>query len=120
MADFLVCTGSNVLLPEATGPVPATIIVDRSSGKIIDVRPIRLSRQQLILESVEWIDAGDNIVLPGLVEYAVSSSHVHNLIPRYLVPMSTLMNQVAPHGKVSGRAPRLPSRVVSPPWSICL
>jgi allantoinase len=72
MAEFLVCTGSKVLLPEGTDPVPATVIVDRSTGKIIDVRQRQISREQLPLEPVEWIDAGDNIVLPGLVEYGHS------------------------------------------------
>jgi len=69
MADFLVCTGPNVILPDATVPVPATIVVNRSTGKIIDVRPTQLTPAQLMLESVEWIDAADNIVLPGLIEY---------------------------------------------------
>jgi hypothetical protein len=120
MAKFLVCTGANVLLPGATDPVPATLVVDRSTGKIIDVRPTQLTREQLILESVEWIDAADSIVLPGLIEY--NPSYICHMTPSYvdLALMSTLMNQVVPHGKVSGQEPGLLLPVVSPPWSICL
>jgi len=120
MAEFLVCSGANVLLPEATLPVPATIIVDRSTGKIVNVRPIQLTREQLILESVEWIDAADNIVLPGLIEYM--APHICHMTSSYfdLALMSTLMNRVVPHGKVSGREPGLLLPVASPPWSICL
>ena len=123
MAEVLVCTGSKVLLPECADPVPATVIVDRSTGKIIDIRPSRISREQLTtFESVEWIDAADNIVLPGLVEYVISSSHMASdtLIFRSAVLMSTLMNRVVPHGKVSGLEPGLLLLGVSPPWSICL
>jgi allantoinase len=83
MAEFLVCTGSKVLLPECTAPVPATVIVDRSTGKIIDVRQSQISHEQLTLESVEWIDAGDNIVLPGLVEYVPRFVSYLYLTPSY-------------------------------------
>jgi allantoinase len=79
MVQVLVCTGSKVLLPNGTGPVPATIVVDRSTGKIIDVRRSRVPREQLMFDSVEWIDAGDNIVLPGLIEYVIRSSHISHL-----------------------------------------
>jgi hypothetical protein len=119
MAEFLVCTGSQVLFPDITDPVPATIIIERSTGKIIDVRRNQVSREQLPFESVEWIDAGDKIVLPGLVEYVLPFSHIWYLTPLYLVPTSTLMNQVAPHGKVSGRGAGLLPQVVSLPWLIC-
>lgn len=79
MAEFLVCTGSKVLLPEKADPVPATIIVDRSTGKIVEVRRNQVTREQVQLESVEWIDAGDNIVLPGLIEYVIRTSHINHL-----------------------------------------
>jgi allantoinase len=83
MAEFLVCTGSRVLLPEATDPVPATVIVNKSTGKIIDVRRNQIPREHLSFESVEYIEAGDNIVLPGLVEYALLSSHIRHLTVKY-------------------------------------
>lgn len=70
MSDLLVCTGSRVLLPEYDEPNPATIIVDKSSGKIVDVRRDRITHDQLALDAilVEWLDAGERVVLPGLVE----------------------------------------------------
>lgn len=70
MASLLVCSASKVLLPGRDEPTAATIIVDKVSGKIIEVRETLLSRDggDFIGQSVEWINAGDNIVLPGLVE----------------------------------------------------
>jgi len=69
MTNLLVCTGSKVLLPEANEPIPATIIVDKSSGKFVDVRRGQITPDQLDVRPIEWLDAGENIVLPGLVEY---------------------------------------------------
>ncbi len=88
---LLVCTGSKVLLPETNEPIPATIIVDKSSGKFVDIRQGQITPDQLALDatSVEWLDAGESIVLPGLVEYGFDryislsisdtgfSAHVH-------------------------------------------
>lgn len=71
MLDYLVCAGPKVLLPGNDDPTPASIIVDKSSGKILEVRQGQHTTQDLGLVecSVEWIDAGNNIVLPGLVEF---------------------------------------------------
>ena len=70
MSDYLVCVGPKVLLPGSDNPLPASIVIDKRSGKILEVRCGQHTRQDLGLtgHSVEWIDAGNNIVLPGLVE----------------------------------------------------
>ncbi|KAF9566750.1 allantoinase [Agrocybe pediades] len=74
MAAYLLCTGSRVLLPGADQLSPASILIDKSSGKIIQVQQGELSPDQLGLEvlAVEWIQAGQSVVLPGLVD-----AHVH-------------------------------------------
>ena len=78
MASLLVCSASKVLLPGQDEPTAATIIVDKASGKIIEVREALLRRDggHFDGQSVEWIDAGDNVVLPGLVEYDYFFSEV--------------------------------------------
>lgn len=70
MSNLLVCSASKVLLPGRDNPTAATIIVDKVSGKIIDVRETLLDRdgEEFASQSVEWLDAGENVVLPGLVE----------------------------------------------------
>ncbi|KAF9029014.1 allantoinase [Hymenopellis radicata] len=67
----LVCVSNNVLLPGSDSPQPASITIDLASGKIIDVICAKLSKSSFP-EDVHWIDAGDQYVLPGLVD-----SHVH-------------------------------------------
>lgn len=69
MAIFVVCSAQRVLLPDNSEPTPATIVIDKRSGQIVQVRPGQLTHEELGLdEDVEWIEAGNNIVLPGLVE----------------------------------------------------
>jgi len=69
MAPFLVCTGRNVLLPGNAAPVPATITIDILTGKITDIVPEYQTRDaETDDDSVQWIDAADKVVLPGLVE----------------------------------------------------
>ncbi|PFH51498.1 hypothetical protein AMATHDRAFT_40096 [Amanita thiersii Skay4041] len=73
MSSFLVCTGSNVLLDHSDIPQPATIVIDRDTGKILDIYHTRLAQDELHLpDHVIWVDAHDKIVLPGLVD-----AHVH-------------------------------------------
>ncbi|KAF8893304.1 allantoinase [Infundibulicybe gibba] len=70
MAKLLVCSGQKVLLPEWREPQPATIIIDTSTGKIID---IHYGRPQIEMTSdMASVDAGDSLVIPGLVD-----AHVH-------------------------------------------
>jgi len=78
MAELLVCSGARVLLPGISEPSPATIVVNKSSGKIIEVREGQYNREQLGLEtkSVEWVEAGNSIVLPGLVECVCGCSSI--------------------------------------------
>lgn len=74
MSTLLICSGSNVLLPGNDHPIPASIIVEKSSGKIVEVREGLHTHDNLELDfkNAEWIDAGTNVVLPGLVEYVIS------------------------------------------------
>ncbi|PPQ67319.1 hypothetical protein CVT25_005903 [Psilocybe cyanescens] len=74
MSEFFVCTGSKVLLPGNDEPTQASIIINKTSGKIVEVRQGRHTPEDLGLgaHSVEWLEAGKNVVLPGLVD-----AHVH-------------------------------------------
>lgn len=73
MSDYLVCSGENVMLPGQNSLQKATIIVDKSSGKIVNIRHTRpTSLEQLSNEfapkTIQWVDVGDKVILPGLVE----------------------------------------------------
>lgn len=59
-------TGDRVVLPGGDQPTAATIVVDVQTGKITDVLPGRRSPDEL--PDFHVVDAGDNIILPGLVE----------------------------------------------------
>ncbi|KAF9475535.1 allantoinase [Pholiota conissans] len=74
MSDLLIFSASKVLLPEHDQPTSATIVVDKLSGKIVEVRKGQLTYEELGISSerVELIDAGMNTILPGLVD-----AHVH-------------------------------------------
>jgi len=61
----LIFHGSKVLLPDHDEPIEASIVVDADNGMILSVIEGPLSG---IDDTVEVIDAGDNIILPGLVE----------------------------------------------------
>ena len=65
-----VFTGTKVLLPDSETLVPATIIVDTLTGKIIDVRQGRSSQADFpSIPNSDFIDAENKVLLPGLVEY---------------------------------------------------
>jgi allantoinase len=74
MSSLLAFSGRRVLLPDTDSPRPATIIIDLSSGKILSVLPVRLSKNDLTphiapdSHIATYVDAGDKVVLPGLVE----------------------------------------------------
>jgi len=68
--SFLVCAGNKVLLPDNVDPIPATLVIDKVSGKIVDIKPGVHHRDSLgLADDVEYIDAGRLTVIPGLVEY---------------------------------------------------
>jgi allantoinase len=66
----VVFTSRNVVLPGSDNPQPATIITDTRTGKITDIQEGYLSRADWPgIQDATWIDAGNNYILPGLVEY---------------------------------------------------
>ncbi|KAF7973319.1 hypothetical protein HWV62_15565 [Athelia sp. TMB] len=70
-AMTLVFTGNNVVLPDSSGLQPATIVVE--DGLIKEIIPGRLTKDDLPRhQAATWVDAGDNYILPGLVD-----AHVH-------------------------------------------
>ncbi|KAG9221112.1 hypothetical protein CCMSSC00406_0005449 [Pleurotus cornucopiae] len=70
---LLVCTGDKVVLPGARDPQPATIAIDTTTGIIIDVQHARSGRSAFPdIPDDQFIDAGDRLILPGLVD-----AHVH-------------------------------------------
>ncbi|KAJ3899681.1 allantoinase [Lentinula edodes] len=68
---IIICRGSQVLLPDSDSLQPATIIIEGDSGKIVEVHR-RLLSDELLPSHVQLIDAGPNVILPGLVD-----AHVH-------------------------------------------
>lgn len=63
--NLVVFYGSKVLLPDHDEPIEASIVVSADDGTILSVIEGPLSG---IADDAEVIDAGDNIILPGLVE----------------------------------------------------
>lgn len=57
-------------------PQPATIIINTITGKIAEILPSYQARDTNVQveDGIIWIDAGDRVVLPGLVEYVVPST----------------------------------------------
>lgn len=100
-----VIVGDRVLLPAHSSPVPATIVID-DTGKIVDVQSRRRSKEdfQQSTSIKSWIDAGDLVVLPGLVESVVfASSRLLYAETITAVPMYTSTSQEGRTGKGSGR-----------------
>ena len=84
MTQVLFVTGNNVLLPGHDGPQPATLKIDVGSGKITDIQHKHIIGSNFASElSIKWIDAGDQYILPGLVEC------VHLLFAHYFFLIAT-------------------------------
>jgi len=70
---FLTVTSRNVLLPDLDQPRPATINVDLRTGKIIEILLTYTGGAACNKNGgPHFVDAGDKVVLPGLVEWALS------------------------------------------------
>jgi hypothetical protein len=117
----VVFTSKNVLLPDHAIPQPATIKIDKTSGKITNVQ-LGYRHNTENAPDEEWIDAGEKFILPGLVECVQwrSSNWVANVHLSLPVLMSILTNLVAPTGKAFGRERELLLLEALLLWSICL
>lgn len=68
-SNKIVFTSNNVLLAGSDSCKPATIVVDRVAGKIVEVKETRSRRVDFPdITDDSWVDAGEKWVLPGLVE----------------------------------------------------
>ncbi|KAL5508619.1 DAL1 [Sanghuangporus vaninii] len=69
----LVFTSNNVLFPGSDLCKPGTIVVDKSTGKIVEIRATHSSHADFpVIPDDSWIDTEDKWILPGLVD-----THVH-------------------------------------------
>ena len=76
MVEFIVCTGKGALLSDVDEPTPATILIDNVTGKITEIQKIYQNRTEFEAARpstaiAAWVDAGDKIIIPGLVECVV-------------------------------------------------
>lgn len=72
----LVITSNRVLRSPAAPAAPGTIVVDKTSGKIVEVLDILKTRQDFaedVVSAEDFIQAGDNVVMPGVVDAHVSN-----------------------------------------------
>ena len=71
-----VFTGRNVVLSDGQ-PQPATVIVDAAAGRIVDILGTASARSDFPdIGDADWIDAGDKYILPGIVEWVLSSPSI--------------------------------------------
>lgn len=70
--SLLYVTAHRACLPEQTDLVPATLQVNLQSGTITAVLPRYVAPHQRAEvqggSEAEWIDVGDQVLLPGLVD----------------------------------------------------
>ncbi|KAH8115738.1 allantoinase [Phellopilus nigrolimitatus] len=72
-SGVLIFTSDNILLTGSQKLAPATLIVEKSTGKILEVKETRSTRADFPeIADDDWVDAGDRWILPGLVD-----AHVH-------------------------------------------
>lgn len=79
--QFLALISKQTILPSSSHPVPCTIIINKSTGKILDVRPNKLILKSQIESElsapIEWVQIKDGrTLIPGLVD-----PHVHDNEP---------------------------------------
>lgn len=70
-APRLVITSNRVLRSPAAPAAPGTIIVDKATGKIVEVLDTVKTRQDFgeqIAHQEDFVEAGDNVVMPGVVD----------------------------------------------------
>lgn len=70
-AELIVVTSNRVVLDENRNASPATIEISPLSGKFVAVHPRKMSATDYP-PTAQFIDYGDLVVMPGLVD-----SHVH-------------------------------------------
>ena len=70
-AELIVVTSNRVVLDENRNATPATIEISPQSGKFVAVHPRKTTASDYP-STVQFIDYGDLVVMPGLVD-----SHVH-------------------------------------------
>ncbi|QRV75226.1 amidohydrolase family protein [Ceratobasidium sp. AG-Ba] len=72
MATTKVFTSSCVYFPDSP-PSPGTIQVDLDTGKITKIERVKAQKgDKRFATDAEWVDVGDRVIIPGLVD-----SHVH-------------------------------------------
>lgn len=82
---ILVCQSTRVLLPGNECPIPASVYINRETGKIIHISQDSQPTQVLKTDNIEFdfFDVGDKIILPGLVELVINSiiiTHIYRLL----------------------------------------
>ena len=66
-----VFTSNAVLLTGIKNPTPATIEIDKSTGKILAIHEGRANRSEEKYKDIadeSWVDLGDKWILPGIFE----------------------------------------------------
>lgn len=82
LSNTLIFHGSRVLLPDHGELVEAFVVVDADKGTILSVNEGSLDQNQNeIGDNAQIIDAGGNVIIPGLVEY-VPGKILSSSLPR--------------------------------------
>lgn len=70
--NLMIISSSRIILPDSTEPTPGTIEIDKNTGKIIKILPYKLSINDYNDHKEQFLDVGNNVVMPGLID-----AHVH-------------------------------------------
>jgi hypothetical protein len=70
MANIHVFSGHKVLLPDREEPTSASVVVDLDTGKIVEIVEGLYQRSDFprAVDNDHWTEAGDNVIIPGLIE----------------------------------------------------